>query len=134
MTEKAVASSDATNVQGSVTRVPAAGPSAPACYAVSGLKCWISGACDPRCRVAIFMGKNDPAAPPHLQQCMVLVPLDAPGVTVLRPMTVFGDDDAPHGHAELRFEDVRCVWRGTGGTRRVSSARVGASTVVACAV
>jgi hypothetical protein len=76
-------------------------------YLVNGHKIWISGACDTRCKVAIFMGKNDPAAPTHKQQCMVLVPMDTPGVRVIRAMTVFGQDDAPHGHAEMVFDDVR---------------------------
>jgi acyl-CoA dehydrogenase len=101
MTEKAVASSDATNVQSSVVRQGGE-------YVLNGVKCWISGACDPACAVAIFMAKNDPSAAPHRQQCMVLVPMRAAGVRVVRPMTVFGDNDAPHGHAEMEFQDVRC--------------------------
>lgn len=76
-------------------------------YVVSGRKVWISGACDSRCAIAIFMGKSDASAPKHRQQCMVLVPMDAAGVHVVRPMTVFGQDDAPHGHAEMRFDGVR---------------------------
>lgn len=75
-------------------------------FRVNGRKIWISGALDSRCKICIFMGKSDPAAAPHKQQCMVLVPTAAAGVNVLRPMTVFGQDDAPHGHAEMRFDDV----------------------------
>jgi Acyl-CoA dehydrogenase, middle domain len=78
-------------------------------YLVNGQKCWISGACDSHCRVAIFMGKSNPDAAKHRQQCMILVPMDAPGVDVRRPMTVFGDEDAPHGHAEVHFRNVRYV-------------------------
>jgi Acyl-CoA dehydrogenase, middle domain len=78
-------------------------------YRINGRKIWISGALDTRCAVAVFMGKSDPAAPPHAQQCMVLVPMATAGVRVVRPMTVFGQDDAPHGHAEMVFEDVRCA-------------------------
>eukprot|EP00892_Ulva_mutabilis_P001513 jgi/Ulvmu1/11362/UM075_0022.1 len=100
MTEPDVASSDATNVQGSITR---AGDE----YIVHGRKWWISGACDSRCAVAIFMGKTDVTAPKHAQQSMILVPMAARGVSIKRPMTVFGEDDAPHGHAEMEFNQVR---------------------------
>src|SRR5262249_30223304 len=70
-------------------------------------KWWTSGAGDPRCKIAIFMGKTDPTAATHQQQSMILVPMDAPGVTIKRLLPVFGYDDAPHGHAEVLFEDVR---------------------------
>ena len=103
MTEPAVASSDATNVTSSIVR---RGDS----YVVNGRKWWTSGACDPRCELAIFMGKttpdNTPGVPKHRQQTMVLVPMRTKGVTVVRPLPVFGYDDAPHGHAETTFEDV----------------------------
>jgi acyl-CoA dehydrogenase len=101
MTEPDVASSDATNIR---ARIERRGDH----YVLSGRKWWTSGAGDPRCRVAIFMGKTDPQAPLHQQQSMILVPLDAPGVTVKRMLTVYGYDDAPHGHAEILFDDV-CV-------------------------
>src|SRR5262245_43649592 len=91
MTEPDVASSDATNIQ---ARIEKQGDE----YVLNGRKWWTSGAGDPRCRLCIFMGKTDPAAPPHKQQAMILVPLDAPGITVRRLLSVFGYDDAPHGH------------------------------------
>jgi acyl-CoA dehydrogenase len=91
MTEPDVASSDATNIQ---ARVERQGDE----YLLNGRKWWTSGAGDPRCRLCIFMGKTDPAAPPHKQQSMILVPMDTPGITVRRLLTVFGYDDAPHGH------------------------------------
>ena len=73
-------------------------------YIVSGHKWWTSGAPDPRCKIAIFMGKTDPSAATYKQQSMILVPMDAPGVDVVRPLTVYGYDDAPHGHAEVIFK------------------------------
>ena len=76
-------------------------------YIVSGQKWWTSGAPDPRCKIAIFMGKTDPSAATHKQQSMILVPMDAPGVRVIRPLNVYGYDDAPHGHAEMAFQ-VSC--------------------------
>ena len=100
MTEPAVASSDATNIASAIVRDGDH-------YVINGHKWWISGAGDPRCAVAIFMGKSDPRAERHKQQSMILVPMSAPGVTVRRMLPVFGFDDAPHGHAEITFEDVR---------------------------
>ncbi|MGZ8360356.1 MAG: acyl-CoA dehydrogenase family protein, partial [Allosphingosinicella sp.] len=94
MTEPAVASSDATNIQCAIRREGDE-------YVVNGRKWWSSGAGDPRCKVAIVMGKTNPDNPKHQQQSMVLMPLDAPGVTVERALTVFGYDDAPHGHMEV---------------------------------
>ena len=100
MTEPAVASSDATNIE---TSIRGDGDS----YVVNGRKWWITGAMNPRCRVAIVMGKSDPNAVRHSQQSMILVPMDAPGVRIVRPLRTLGFDEPPHGHAELVFEDVR---------------------------
>jgi acyl-CoA dehydrogenase len=100
MTEPAVASSDATNIE---TRIERDGDD----YVINGRKWWSSGVGDPRCKVAIVMGKTDSDASPHQQQSQVLVPLDAPGVKILRMLPVFGYDDAPHGHAEVVLENVR---------------------------
>lgn len=100
MTEPGVASSDATNIAATITRD---GDD----VVVDGTKWWTTGACDPRLALFIVMGVSDPDAEPHRRHAMVLVPRDAPGITILRPLTVFGYDDAPHGHAEVRFERVR---------------------------
>jgi acyl-CoA dehydrogenase len=101
MTEPGVASSDATNIESSIVRDGDE-------YVLNGRKWWTSGANDPRCKVLIFMGKSDPAHQNrHQQQSMILVPMDTPGITVLRHLPVFGFDDAPHGHAEIVFENVR---------------------------
>jgi acyl-CoA dehydrogenase len=100
MTEPAVASSDATNIE---ARIERQGDH----YRINGRKWWTSGANDPRCKILIFMGKTDPDNPDrHRQQSMILVPMDAPGVRVVRHLPVFGYDDAPHGHAEVEFRDV----------------------------
>jgi acyl-CoA dehydrogenase len=100
MTEPDVASSDATNIAARIVRD---GDS----YVVDGRKWWTSGACDPRCAVFIVMGVTNPDAEPHRRHAMILVPRNTPGVNVLRPLNVFGFDDAPHGHAEVLFENVR---------------------------
>jgi acyl-CoA dehydrogenase len=100
MTEPRVASSDATNIESSIERDGDA-------YVINGRKWWTSGAGSRRCRLFIFMGKTDPSAPRHRQQSMILVPRETPGITILRHLTVFGYDDAPHGHMEIDFKDVR---------------------------
>jgi acyl-CoA dehydrogenase len=100
MTEPRVASSDATNIESSIVRD---GDS----YVINGRKWWTSGAGSARCRLFIFMGKTDPGAPKHRQQSMILVPRETPGITILRNLPVFGYDDAPHGHMEIDFRDVR---------------------------
>ncbi len=100
MTEPDVASSDATNI---AARIERRGDD----YVINGRKWWISGAGDPRCAIYIFMGKTDPEAPRHSQQSMILVPSNTKGITVVRPLSVFGYDDAPHGHCEITFENVR---------------------------
>ena len=100
MTEPDVASSDATNIRLEIRRDGDA-------YVLNGRKWWITGAPDPRCRILIVMGRTNPDAPRHQQHSMILVPRDTPGVTIVRPLTVFGYDDAPHGHAEIEFRDVR---------------------------
>jgi acyl-CoA dehydrogenase len=100
MTEPGVASSDATNIEASIRREGDG-------YVLNGRKWWISGAGDPRCKVAIFMGKTDPGAAKHKQQSMIVAPMDAPGVRVTRMLPVYGYDHAPHGHAEIEFDNVR---------------------------
>ena len=100
MTEPRVASSDATNIESSIVRDGDT-------YLINGRKWWTSGAGSERCRLFIFMGKTDPQAPRHRQQSMILVPRDTAGITILRHLPVFGFDDAPHGHMEIEFRDVR---------------------------
>src|SRR5690554_4750556 len=100
MTEPGVASSEATNMQANARREGDE-------WVINGRKWWTSGACDPRCKIMIFMGLTNPDAPRHQQHSMILVPMDTPGVKVIRPLPVFGYDDAPHGHAEVVLENVR---------------------------
>ncbi|KAJ3384038.1 hypothetical protein HDU92_003787 [Lobulomyces angularis] len=104
MTEPRVASSDATNIETYITK----DPKNPDYYLINGRKWWISGAGDPRCKIYLLMGKNDANnKDKHRQQSVIIIPADTPGITVLRPLTVFGYDDAPHGHCEILFENVR---------------------------